>query len=273
MKGTIDRVVVPLDAASETHAAIDTAARLARRWHARLHGVFVEDQDLLHLARLPFASQVSLGFGIERLTAEHVRDQLRAFAAAAQRELALAARHHAVEWSFEIAPEVDGATGFAVSGRDLLVAGSLTRPIGRYFRVECRWWQVLHAEQTSFLLVRQEWAASGAVVALLHDREPASQRVIETAAQCAEAAGGILTVAGAAALIGPGFRAWLAERLAPYAVRVQVELVPDDPAALFDYFAASDCQLLVLGAASSEAQPDRLRQLAARASCGILIVR
>ena len=68
MSGAIERVVVPLDAASENRTAIDTAARLAARAKAPLHGIFVEDEDLLRLAGLPFARQVASGFGIEPLT-------------------------------------------------------------------------------------------------------------------------------------------------------------------------------------------------------------
>ena len=49
----IERVVVPLDAAAENRTAIETAARLAARAKVPLHGIFVEDEELLHLARLP----------------------------------------------------------------------------------------------------------------------------------------------------------------------------------------------------------------------------
>src|SRR4029077_3506266 len=54
MTSAVERVVVALDAASENRAAIGAAARLAARWKARLHGVFVEDDDLIRLAHLPF---------------------------------------------------------------------------------------------------------------------------------------------------------------------------------------------------------------------------
>ena len=64
MTQDIERVVVPLDAASETATAIDTAARLAARWQVPLHGVFIEDEELIGLAGLPFARQVTLGAGL-----------------------------------------------------------------------------------------------------------------------------------------------------------------------------------------------------------------
>ncbi|HEX5321506.1 MAG TPA: hypothetical protein VFW46_20280 [Stellaceae bacterium] len=274
MRGQIERVVVPLDAASENRAAIDTAARLAHRWGARLHGVFVEDGDLLHLARLPFARQVSLGIGVETLTADQVSRQLRAFAATARRDLESAARRHGVAWSFEISEAAAEDAALTASERDFLVAGGATRPIGRHFRVECRWWNAMERAAVSFMLVHREWAASGTVVTLLRDRGAASVRVLDAAAQCAEAVAGILTVAAPAKLAAsPGFQAWLGQRLAPNQVEVQVELAPEDGTALLEHFAALDCELLVLGAAAVETQPRLIRQIAARAAYGLLIVR
>jgi hypothetical protein len=88
MTQEINRVIVPLDAASETGAAIDTAARLAARWRVPLHGVFVEDEELIGLASLPFARQVTLGAGVEPLTKDRVEDHFRAFAERARRESA-----------------------------------------------------------------------------------------------------------------------------------------------------------------------------------------
>jgi hypothetical protein len=236
--------------------------------------VFVEDGDLLHLARLPFARQVSLGAGVERLTAEQVERQLRAFAARARIEVEAAARRHGVEWSFEISAAAAADAALTRSERDFLVAGTATRPIDRHFRVECRWWPVIESTAVSYLLVHREWTTSGTVVTLLSDRGAGAIRVLDAAAQCAEAVAGILTVACPAALAGsPGFEAWLNERLAAYAVTLQIELAPEAGAALLARFAELDCELLVLGADSVAAQPQWLRQAAARAAYGLLIVR
>jgi nucleotide-binding universal stress UspA family protein len=274
VRGHIERIVVPLDAASENRAAIDAAARLAHRWGAELHGVFVEDNDLLYLARLPFARQVSIGAGVERLNAEQVGRQLRAFAARARIEVEAAARRHGVPWSFEISAAAAADAALTRSERDFLVAGTATRPIGRHFRVETRWWQVIERSAVSYLLIHREWATGGTVVTLLTDRAPGSERLLDAAAQCAEAVAGILTVACPAGLAAsPGFEGWLGERLAAYSVTLQIELAPEDGAALLERFAELDCQLLVLGADAVAAQPQWLRQAAARATHGLLIVR
>src|SRR5580704_10905661 len=133
MIGTIERVVVALDAVSENRAAIDAAARLAARWKVRLQGVFVEDEDLLRLANLPFARQVSLGAGVEILTMPRAERQLRVFADRARRDVMAAARRHGAEASFEIVRATSGS-GVAAVSTDFVVAGSLTRPIGGHFR-------------------------------------------------------------------------------------------------------------------------------------------
>jgi hypothetical protein len=57
----INRVVIALDSVCEYLAPIEAAADLALRFHAELHGVFVEDIGLLRMADLPFTRQVSLG--------------------------------------------------------------------------------------------------------------------------------------------------------------------------------------------------------------------
>jgi hypothetical protein len=54
----IKRVVVSLDAVSET------AARLAARWEVRLHGVYIEDKELIGFAGLPSARQVTFATGL-----------------------------------------------------------------------------------------------------------------------------------------------------------------------------------------------------------------
>jgi hypothetical protein len=77
MNDRIGRVAIPLEAAAEGGTAIETAAQLAARANAPLHGIFVEDEDLLSLANLPFARQVTLGAGTEPLPVERVELQLR----------------------------------------------------------------------------------------------------------------------------------------------------------------------------------------------------
>ena len=179
----IERVVVPLDAAAENRTAIETAARLAARAQVPLHGIFVEDEELLHLARLPFARQHTLGAAAERLTTEHIELHLQLASERARQELVAAAARHGVAASFEI---VRGrATNFiaAAAENDLVVAGALTRPIGAHFRVDCRWWSAVATTPGPFLQARD---AGGAILLLLGERGGVAARLLEIEAEPAE---------------------------------------------------------------------------------------
>ena len=279
MKGPIERVVVPLDAASEHGTAIETAARLAARAKAPLHGIFVEDEDLLRLASLPFARQFTLGAAAEPLTAEHIELHLRVAAERARRELFAAAERHGVACSFEI---VRGAAESALTGashHDLVVAGALTRPIAGHFRVECRWWSSIEAAPGLFMLARHAWSASGAVVMLLRDRGAASSRLLEAAAQIAHTADASLTVICPPAVVGAGFETgaglenWVADQLADHPVRLQIEIAPDAPADLHQRIGELDCRCLAIASGEAEGSGDRLRELVERFGCDILVVR
>jgi nucleotide-binding universal stress UspA family protein len=266
VSGPIARVVVPLDAASESLVAIETAARLAAHAKAPLHGIFVEDEDLLHLASLPFARQFTLGAHAEALTTEHVELHLRIAAERARRELFAAAKRHGVSGSFEVVRGASASALTAASESDLVVAGALTRPIAGHFRVECRWWSSLGAMPRRFLLARHAWRARGSVAMLLRDRSPAAARLLEAAAQMAEATDALLTV-----ICPPGeelFENWIADRLTGRPLRLRVEIGPDEPAALRQRLGELDCRLLAI-----EAGGAALRDLVERYACDILIVR
>src|SRR5262245_11770433 len=184
MRQAIKRVVVPLDAASETGIAIDTAARLAARWRVPMHGVFIEDEELIGLAGLPFARQVTLGTGIEPLTRDHVEHHFRAFAERARHEFSAAADRHGVKWSFAVGRGPLGAGGLGGES-DFVVAGAMTRPIGGYFRISSRCWSWTATITRPFLLAKREWESGGSVFALLRRRGPQSARTLDIAAQIA----------------------------------------------------------------------------------------
>lgn len=273
MTGEIERVVVALDATSENRTAIATAARLAARWKTHLHGVFVEDDDLIRLANLPFARQVTLGFGVETLNLQQARRQMRAFAERARHELAAAARRHAVEWSFEIEHDAAASHIGAASVTDFLVCGTTTRPIGGHFRVECRWWSVVEPGVSSYLMAHRD-REDGGVAVLLHDRDAAVERLVAVAAQLAEADGGQLAVICAPELAGAtDFKTWLDNCLDGRTVKAELDLAPAGSAALIRRIVELGCRIVALGAGSPQARPERLREMVAKIACDVLVVR
>jgi hypothetical protein len=273
MTEEIKRVIVPLDAASETGSAIDTAARLAEWWQVPVRGVFIEDEELIGLASLPFARQVTLGTGIEPLTKDHVEDHFRAFAERARRELAAAAERHDVKWSFEtvrgpLSPDMLGGE------HDLVVAGAVSRPIGGHFRIASRCWSWMADVARPFLLTSREWQSGASVLTVLRRRDAKSARVLDIAAQIAGFRGGTLTVAQTADIAASiDFTAWVAERLEGHSVTLQTKPAVTEPAALRQQIIDLDCRLLVLEAGDEEAQPEQLRELVEKLTCDVLVIR
>jgi hypothetical protein len=272
VSGAVERIVVALDAASENHAAIGAAARLAARWKAHLHGVFVEDDDLIRLAHLPFARQVTIGFGAESLNLQQAERQIRVFAERARQELAAAAARHGVEWSFEIVRS-EASSGAPEWTGDFLVACTTTRPIGGHFRVECRWWGAVESGPSTRLLAHHAGNPDGAVAALLRGRGEAAERLLAAALRLAEANDARLAVICPPDLANaPGFKAWLDKRLAGHTIGTALELVPDE-ASLHHCIVGLHCRLVAFEAGADEARPERLRELVAKIACDVLVVR
>jgi hypothetical protein len=273
MTQEIKRVVVPLDAASESRTAIDTAARLAARWRVPLHGVFIEDEELIGLAGLPFARQVTLGTGREPLTKDHIEDYFRAFADRARRELVAAADRRGVRWSFEV---VRGplAADTLRGEQDFVVAGSVTRPIGDHFRISSRCWSWMAIVTWPFLLAKREWETGGSVFTLLRGRGPESARTLDIAAQIAGFHSGTLTVAGTPDVAGSDdFAEWVSGLLEGHSLSLQTETAETEPDALRRRIVELDCRLLVLEASKEGAQPEDLRELVEQLACDVLIIR
>ena len=274
MSPTIRRIVVPLDAAAENRAAIETAVRLAARAKAALHGIFIEDEELLHVAALPFTRQLSLGVGVQPFTLEDTELHLRAAAERIRRELVAAAQRQRVEVSFEV---VRGDLGTALSGiseTDLVVAGALGRSVAGHFRVECRWWSSIEGTSGPFLLARRELDGAGPVIVLLRDSSPESARLLGVAAQVAEAGGGELTVVCPPALADAAdFRDWLAHRLTGFRVDFRLEVAPGGSVTLYQRVGELGCRVLAVEAGAVAGGTGELRDFVERFACDVLIVR
>jgi nucleotide-binding universal stress UspA family protein len=274
MRGPIDRIIVALDATSESRTVIDTAVRLAAQAKAPLHGIFVENEELLHLASLPFARQVTAGAGAEALTLEDIELQLRAAAERVRTELLGRAKQQRVKCSFEIVRGAAESAASIASEHDLVVAGALARPVAGHFRVEHRWWSYIDATRGPFLLARNVWGSAGSVVMLLRDRNLASARLFDAAAQIAAARESVLTVICPPAISGAeGFEQWIADRVKEHPVRVQIEIAAVEAANLRERLSELDCRLLAFEAALAEGSGDRVRKIVERFACDVLIVR
>ena len=85
------RVTIALGPSTHDGQSLRALARLAREGAAELTGLFVEDDDLLRIASLPFAVEVCRATSVRRrVELAEVERQLRTQAAAAERDGAAA---------------------------------------------------------------------------------------------------------------------------------------------------------------------------------------
>ena len=95
-----NRIVITIDNANFSDSTLEYAVNIAARLQRQLHGVFIEDIDLLSSARLPFATEICMHTGQPRHF-DHRRLQLSFNNAAArfQEKLALLANQQSVHWT------------------------------------------------------------------------------------------------------------------------------------------------------------------------------
>jgi nucleotide-binding universal stress UspA family protein len=274
----IRRILVALDASPESLAALDLAADLAAGLQAELAGVFVENIDLLNLARLPFAREVSrLAPAGRTLDPEVMAADLRAQAAVARRALETTAAALHLRSSFRILRgqvEVELAT--AVTETDLLTLGRGERSVrrqalGRTLGIVSR------QLPCSVLLAVKARRAATAPVAAIYDVSDCGAGALELAVRIATQAKRTLLVY-LMAENDEDFEAkrkHAAARLAARDIRVRYAHVRGYRAAdLEPVLRADDPHMLVVGCdVAGGMPPEKWTELASRAQCPVLLVR
>lgn len=124
-EGAIRRILVALDASPHSLAALRAAAALAARLNAELIGLFVEDINLLRLAELPFAREVSRFSAYpQQLDRQQVERELRVRARQAQQALQGVGAVGGIRWSFRVVQGVVPVELLsAAADSDLIVLG------------------------------------------------------------------------------------------------------------------------------------------------------
>jgi K+-sensing histidine kinase KdpD len=128
----IRRVIVRLDPALQSRALLEAAFDLAGEMQAELLGLFVENQDLLHFAGLPFARELGFESATRRaLDVESMERTLRALAKEARQALEAAAGRTQVQWSFRVVRGAPAAELLAATeGSDFVIANLEAPPEG-----------------------------------------------------------------------------------------------------------------------------------------------
>lgn len=100
----VERILVAMDASPHSVAALQAAAELAAWMQAEVHGIFVEDINLLHLCGLPFSCEVgSFTASVRQLDNRSLERHFRSVAHQLRRAMETTAGRAHVRWSFEVA--------------------------------------------------------------------------------------------------------------------------------------------------------------------------
>ena len=191
----IRRILVALDASAGSLAALEGAALLAARLNAELLGLFVEDEDLLALAALPFAEEVEVHSAVTRpLTSEGMEQRMRSQARRAAEALSLVAGRHRLRWDFRV---VRGAVTrevlAAMEDADFVALGGIGGRATRSSRLgDTALEAILRGERPVLLL-----APGGAIrepIAVVYSDHAAAGQALDIAAGLAKRDGGSLRV-------------------------------------------------------------------------------
>lgn len=262
----VQRVVIALESICDNVKALEMAAKLAARIPAELHGIFMEDVNLLSAARLPFVHQVKLqSGGVHGFEAADVESEFRALAAQARTCLQGLASRMNVPWSFEI-HRGDRSSLMSVTRRsDLLVVETASKPFARYMKLPTDWSAIsLRSERACLLLSASRDGRKGTLV--VHDGTEEGERAI-AAAIALDGAGGPLTIAAASSTDAD-------RKLGVSGVDAQLHRIERFTSSeLLGLISRSKCDLAILPLSLAIKHGPGLQELLAAPPCAILLVR
>jgi nucleotide-binding universal stress UspA family protein len=182
LRASFRRILVGLDASPGSFDALAAAAALAGRLRADLAGLFVEDEDVIRFARLPFAGVLRVPSGAcEPLDLSKAEAELRALAARSREALERAASAQRVACTFRVTRGAVVAEVLAAAADvDLLVLGAGGHRRSGIARVGDTARAAASRAASSVLLLRRGGRIGDPIVAV-DDGSEGARRAIELA--------------------------------------------------------------------------------------------
>ncbi len=192
----IRRILVAVDASPRSLARIETAAELAANLQAELIGIFVEEANLLRMAELPFAREISMFSPIvRRIELERLQWELRAQADRMRRALASAADSRKVPWTFsQVRGSVAAEVLAAASKADLIIVGKMTWAPAGARRLGSEVQMILRQGRGLTLVIHERTSWSLLPITVVFDGSDLSQKALHIAARLVQIHGGRLNV-------------------------------------------------------------------------------
>lgn len=269
----ISRVVIACDTVGENVSGIELAATIAAAWNAVLHGIFVQDEGLLHLAALPFARHVTeSGEVTAEVDQDAITHHFAAFAERTRAALEAAAREHAISSSFAVVRGQLALTTLPVEEHDLLVIEAASRPFAGSFRLDSRLLGASFETHRPVLLVRNMAKGKDGIVALVQEAGLSAERVLSAAAEIAQAGDYELTILLAREGLQEKDAVEIVRRVSPrLALRARVDRTALNSAALDRM--AGEGSILVVDAEPTINDLSSLKEIAARTDAHLLFLR
>jgi len=189
-KHDIHRIVVGLTSASNAERAVAAAAVLARAIEARIIGLFVQEENMLDLAKFPFARVLDFDSPKPREVSSHLMQQAYARRAEICRQtLSDHADKARVRWSFSTQQgDISAKVEEMVGSGDYVVLSGETHGIGMHSLVRAVRTVPGCVKGVVVAALHRERRAAGPIVAI-DDGDEAGARTVALAARLAELEG------------------------------------------------------------------------------------
>lgn len=190
------RLVVLVDTSHSSRAALAEAAELAAHSGAELLGLFVEEEELLRSAALPFTREIGPTSGALRpLDPALIERRLQAQAREIQKMLRGLSERHSITASLEVARGRVVSQALAhISPDDLIVVGKTGRSTLRPTRLGSTARHLIEQASLRVMVLEQTAAQESHPTMVLFDQPEGGSRALATALRIARRDGLALTV-------------------------------------------------------------------------------
>lgn len=272
---SIRRILVALDASTNSREALATAVNLAETLRSEIHGIFVEDINLLRLAELPFAREIQFADNAFRqLEMDGLQRKLRSRAAILRHELEELTNERKITATFSVSRgPVERELLAAALDTDILAVGRLGHSLLNRMSLGSTARAVL-ARATSAVLLVKAHVESGPIV-VLYDGSATGLRALRLAVDLA-AVGGDLRVLVWATDEAEAFerRQFATRLLEEKGIAAQFQHLSGDlPQRVLQWVNRQKGNLLLLGGGENHLPPDIFGELLDEAEQHILIIK